>query len=188
MEIRKAVPGDMAGITILFKSCTAHMVQHDLLQWDELYPNTEVFAQDIKDRGLYVCVTPENCIIGCVVLNRFQDKEYEEVDWEFTGGIIGVIHRLMVLPEYEGTGIAHNLLVYAETCAGAQGMDAIRLDAFPQNQRAIAFYKKHGYRIRGSVNFRKGLFVCCEKSLICLSGENREALPIRGQSGNNRIP
>lgn len=186
MEIRKAVPGDMTGITVLFKRCTAHMIQHDILQWDELYPTAEVFAQDIKDESLSVCVTSENSVIGCVVLNRFQDKEYEEVDWGFMGEI-SVIHRLMVLPEYEGAGIAYKLMSYAEKLAAEQGMDAVRLDTFAQNQRAIAFYKKHGYHICGSVNFRKGLFMCYEKSLICLSAENKEVPPIQERSGSNRI-
>jgi ribosomal protein S18 acetylase RimI-like enzyme len=141
------------------------MNENGIPQWDDIYPSRETFKCDIEQESLFVAFTPGQKIAGCIVLNCFQDEEYKQINWEFTGGKIAVIHRLMVLPEYEGAGVAKDLLAFAEACAGRKGFEAVRLDMFKQNRRAVAFYKKHGYITRGTVQFRKGEFFCAEKIL-----------------------
>ena len=42
----------------------------------------------------------------------------------------------------------------------------IRLDAFGDNPGAIALYRKLGYWEAGMVRFRRGEFLCFEKSLV----------------------
>lgn len=165
MEIRKATSADMLEIISLFKTCTNNLISIGIEQWDEIYPNTALFEQDIIDGTLFLAVDLNGKILGCIVLNTHQDKEYNQIEWKYDCYKIAVIHRLMVLPEFESKGIGSSLLQFAESYAVSRGAQAIRLDMYKYNQRAISFYLKHSYILRGTVSFRKGLFICAEKDL-----------------------
>ena len=165
MEIRAVKPEELTEITALCRACTENMNQNGIAQWDEIYPDEATFKRDIEGCSLFAAVLTGSQIAGCVVLNTFQDKEYAQIDWQYTGDKIAVIHRLMVLPKFEGKGVAGKLLTYAQETAKILGFKAIRLDMFTQNPRAVAFYKKNGYTLRGTVEFRKGRFFCAEKQL-----------------------
>lgn len=161
MKIRRAVKADLPAVCRLCRECTRHMDESGIPQWDEIYPNDEVFGEDIAGGTLYVADTEEG-IAGCIVLNGEQPAEYRGVCWRYPGKA-AVVHRLMVLPEAEGTGVAGRLLAFAESAAAREGFDCVRLDMFTENPRAVAFYDKHGFRRCGTVRFRKGLFYCAEK-------------------------
>lgn len=166
MEIIKASERQIDGIMNLCKKCSVNMIDKGIDQWDEVYPNKEVFLNDIRNDSLFI-VRSNNLqeIIGCIVLNEYQDREYQDVNWKYDGGKVAVIHRLMVHPQYEGRGIAQHLVRYVEELVKKSQYDAIRLDVFCKNPRAINFYNKLGYEVAGKVTFRKGFFWCCEKSL-----------------------
>lgn len=139
----------------------------DIDQWDEVYPNKEIFQEDINNHSLYVAVREESReIMGCIVLNNDQEPEYKDVEWLYEQGKFAIIHRLMVHPNYEGKGVARSLIEFVEKIAKENGYTAIRLDVFSENTRAVNFYKKQGYRVSGKVNFRKGEFLCCEKIIL----------------------
>jgi len=69
----------------------------------------------------------------------------------------------MVHPQHEGKGIAKLLVRYVEELAKNRQYEAIRLDVFVKNPRAVDFYNKLGYKVTGKVIFRKGEFFCYEK-------------------------
>lgn len=164
MEIIKASERDIERILNLCKDCSQNMVINLIDQWDDIYPNKEIFLNDIRNDSLYIAVTgnPEE-IVACIVLNEDQDPEYKEVNWNYNSEKIAVIHRLMVHPRHEGKGIAQDLVRYIENLAQENQYGSIRLDVFTENLRAVCFYKKLGYEVAGRVIFRKGEFFCCEK-------------------------
>jgi len=100
-----------------------------------------------------------------MVLNEDQAEEYRNLDWNYTSGKQLVIHRLCVDPKAQGHGIAKKLLKYTDNFATQNRYNAIRLDAFPPNERAIKLYERNGYTKVGSVKFRKGKFYCYEKNI-----------------------
>lgn len=102
-------------------------------------------------------------VIACIVLNDYQDPEYKEIRWGYEGENVAVIHRLMVHPHHEGKGIAKRLVRYVEELAKNRRYEAIRLDVFVKNPRAVGFYNQQGYEVIDKVIFRKGEFFCCEK-------------------------
>lgn len=166
MKITKASEDQIDAILNLCKECSQNMLNNSLDQWDEVYPNREIFLSDIKNDSLFIAVSDNSKeIIGCVVLNEYQDPEYGEIKWKYNGKRIAVIHRLMVHPEYEGKGIAKSLVRFVEDLARKRRYDSVRLDVFQKNQRAVNFYHKLGYTVSGKVAFRKGEFWCCEKSI-----------------------
>lgn len=54
---------------------------------------------------------------------------------------------LGTLPGYEGQGYASSCLSLAEQHSAANGMVSLRLDAVPENTRAVRFYQYHNYQI-----------------------------------------
>jgi ribosomal protein S18 acetylase RimI-like enzyme len=132
-------------------------------QWDEVYPDHPTVARDVDEASTFVA-TVQGVLAGMAVLNERQAPEYEVVPWLYCGRP-AVIHRLMVSPSLEGSGVARALMVYLEARAKSLGFDCIRLDAFVNNPRAIRFYESCDYRRAGQVRFRKGKFYCFEKRL-----------------------
>jgi ribosomal protein S18 acetylase RimI-like enzyme len=58
----------------------------------------------------------------------------------------GLIHNVFVREGHRGNGIGSDLLAAAEERLEALGVDAIALQAMATNDRARAFYRRHGYR------------------------------------------
>lgn len=166
MEIIKALEKDIDEIIRLCKDCSRNMVDNLIDQWDDVYPNKEIFLNDVRNDSLYIAVSDnQEEIEACIILNEYQDPEYKEIKWNYDSDKIAVIHRLMVHPKHEGKRIAHDLVRYIEKLAKENQYGTIRLDVFTENLRAISFYKKLGYEVAGRVTFRKGEFFCCEKPI-----------------------
>ena len=61
--------------------------------------------------------------------------------------------RLYVQPAFQRRGIGRLLLAEAEGTARAAGCTALWLTAWVGNARALAFYRRHGYRELGSTTY-----------------------------------
>jgi GNAT superfamily N-acetyltransferase len=152
-------------IMSLVTRAIARMDGQGIPQWDEVYPNRNDFAADIGARCLYGLAV-DGALAGIVTLNEEQDEEYAEVAWRNDDPKPLVVHRLCVDPDHQGKGCAKALLDFAEDYARAHGYRTIRLDAFTLNPVSLSLYRTRGYSERGVVRFRKGLFVCFEKSIV----------------------
>jgi len=138
-------------IIALTKACGKRMRENGIDQWDENYPDRVNIQNDLETKTLFA-YRESGRILGIVVLNESQDEEYAEIDWltSDTDKNI-VVHRLAVLPDYQGKGIARKLMDFSENFAKEQGYDAIRLDTFSQNPRNQRFYTNRGYTDLGPV-------------------------------------
>lgn len=56
------------------------------------------------------------------------------------------VHKLAVLPEYRGQGLAAEMLEHAATQTLAKGINVTRLDCAAERSKLRAFYKKLGYK------------------------------------------
>lgn len=167
MIIRKAQFEDIPIIMELIKATISDMEKQGVHQWDEVYPDEAVIRKDISEKSLYVFIE-DNKIKGIIVLNENQDKEYQDLQWEYDSGNQLVIHRLCVHPIFQGQGVAKKLIQFAEEVAKEDNYEAIRLDSFVKNLWACKLYEKAGYKRVGTVNFRKGPFYCYEKDMKAL--------------------
>jgi ribosomal protein S18 acetylase RimI-like enzyme len=165
MMIQKAAIHDHGIIMNIIRDAIADMVSRGIDQWDGIYPSAEIIRNDLQAETLYVGVG-ENIIKGLMVLNESQVKEYGSVKWRYTSGKQLIIHRLCIAPKYQGQGIARLMLEFAGKYGKQNHYQSIRLDAFTANQRACNLYEHAGYRIAGTVTFRKGQFYCFEKNLL----------------------
>ena len=165
LSIRQAALDDLDTVMRLVGDCIRAMRQAGIEQWDDIYPDRATLLADARDGTLYLASLPEGGLVGCLVLNEYQNPEYAAVPWTIDGTKIAVVHRLMVDPRCQGRGLAPELMRFAERLAAERTCDVIRLDAFTANPKALRLYQGLGYHDAGSVTFRKGVFRCFEKRL-----------------------
>ncbi len=166
MRIKLATQRDIPQIMELIALVVPAMIAAGNFQWDNTYPNADVFANDITLGNLWVAEIAGQ-IAGISAITTDQETEYMQVGWDITETAI-VTHRLAVNPRYQGLGIAAALLQQAETEAIRRGIKTLRIDTNTSNAATQKLFPKMGYAFAGEIglNFRPGLrFYCYEKRL-----------------------
>ena len=150
--IREATVDDLDAILKITKSCAKKLVSKNIFQWNEYYPNRNVFENDLYNKWLYVTVK-ENKVIGSVCVSDLIDDEYATVKWLTPNNNNIYIHRLAVDPDYQGVGYAQKMMSFAEEFAKKNKYRSIRLDTFSKNMKNQKFYKQRGYKKLGEIFF-----------------------------------
>ena len=166
MTIRQARLTDIPQIMQLIAEVVPIMIASGNLQWDNNYPNSAVFTNDINLNQLWL-VEIDGQIAGVSAITTDQEAEYAEIGWDITETAI-VTHRLAVSPHYRGQGIAAALLQQAEHEALHRNIKTLHVDTNSNNQATQKLFPKLGYTYAGeiSLEFRPGLrFYCYEKKL-----------------------
>lgn len=152
--IRKATTLDIEPIIAMTKACAKAMIDKGIYQWNEHYPNSNAFNNDINRNELYVLEIDKN-VYGSIVISTLMDKEYIPIKWITENKNNIYIHRLAVHPKYQGLGYAQQLMTFAEQFAIENNYNSIRLDTFSQNKRNQKFYELRGYKRLGDIYFPK---------------------------------
>ena len=164
VSVRLAEPSDLDDLLLLLRACVSDMQARGLDQWDDVYPVRATLIDDIQARTLYLAARAgAPALLGALTLNQRQDPEYADVGWQILVEPIAVVHRLMVHPTAQRSGLGRFLMHFAEHEAHRLGCRAIRLDTMDANARALALYRALGYRQAGGVRFRKGACTCFER-------------------------
>ena len=166
MKLRQATFSDIPAVIRLVRAVVPLMRAQGNLQWDDAYPNPEVFARDVANGQLWLAEI-EDTLAGVAAITTDQDPDYAQVGWEITVPAI-VVHRLAVNPATQGQGVAVALMQQAETLAIRQGIPRLRVDTNTANQATQKLFPKLGYQLAGEITlrFRPGLrFLCYEKQL-----------------------
>jgi len=166
MIIRPATANDVVPIMALVADVVPLMIAAGNFQWDNAYPNAEVFTEDIKLNQLWVAEI-DGHIAGVSAITTDQDDEYADAGLDITETAI-VTHRLAVNIHFQGRGVAAALLQQAETEAINREIKVLRVDTNTANQATQKLFPKLGYTLAGEINLktRPGLrFLCYEKRL-----------------------
>jgi len=166
MLIRRAVLTDIPQIMQLIAEVVPAMNAAGNFQWDNTYPNAQVFEKDISLNQLWVADV-DGAITGIAAITTDQEPEYANFGWDINETAI-VTHRLAVSQEYRGKGIAAALLMQAEHDAINRGIHVLRIDTNTTNQATQKLFPKLGYQFSGEIGlgFRPNLrFYCYEKRL-----------------------
>ncbi|MFH0993251.1 MAG: GNAT family N-acetyltransferase [bacterium] len=115
-------------------------------QWSATYPSIREFTADIARSGLYIDEEAGR-IVGSISVLPENDPAYAAVVWK--GRKAFVVHRLMVDPDARLQGTGSALLEFAIGLAMDAGMDAVKVDTHPDNQRMRRLLVKHGFIPRG---------------------------------------
>ena len=152
--IRKGRYADIDKILEVSKLCALHLIENKIYQWNEHYPNKEVFIEDIKRNDLYV-LEKNSTLIGCIAISTLMDDFYKPLKWLTPNKNNLYIHRLAIHPKSQSNGYAQQLMAFAESYAKENFSTSIRLDTFSQNSRNIKFYEKRGYQRLEGIYFPK---------------------------------
>jgi ribosomal protein S18 acetylase RimI-like enzyme len=166
MTIRLAELTDVPAIMHIIRQVVPVMQATGNFQWDDTYPNPQVFENDIAQSQLWVAVINDT-VAGVTAITTDQEAEYAAVGWDITQPAI-VTHRLAVDPAFAGKGIAAALLMQAEHIAIDRKIAILRIDTNTKNQATQKLFPKLGYVYAGEIGlgFRPNLsFYCYEKRL-----------------------
>jgi ribosomal protein S18 acetylase RimI-like enzyme len=98
--------------------------------------NEEAVLQRLATMSLFVAVDKDGHVVGTI-----------------GGGMVSPIEchlrGMGVHSQLRGRGVAHLLLQQIEKVLFSEGCQRISLDTTAPLQRAMSFYKKHGYRLTG---------------------------------------
>lgn len=164
MKYRLANKKDIDAIHKMIRDAIRRMEEHNIFQWDELYPTKDDFFRDIERKELYIG-EKDNEIAVVFTVNKESDIEYNKGEWNYPESEYRVVHRLCVNPKLQNSGIARMTLEYIERILREQGVESIRLDTFCENPFSCSLYLHNGYKIVGVVQWRKGNFYLLEKSI-----------------------
>lgn len=152
--IRKAIATDIDKLMEITKACAIYMINNNIFQWNEFYPNKNAFLNDFERDELYV-LELDDTLIGCITISTFMDEEYDTISWLTENKNNIYIHRLAVHPNQQGKGYAQKLMTFSEEFAKKNNFLSVRLDTFSQNQRNQKFYEYRGYKRLGNIFFHK---------------------------------
>lgn len=166
MKIKHLENNDLEKVMELIKYTVQEMNKNNNFQWDESYPNREVFLEDIEERTLYGVITEEGKLAGIGVLNTKSAEEFNVSNGNSTNEDY-VIHRLAVDMNYRGHGIAEFLIMNFEQKVLERGKKYMRVDTNSRNIKAQSLFEKMGYKKTGNMNLVgiKEDFICYEKKL-----------------------
>lgn len=171
MQIRKAKASEFDDIWQLVKASIAYLQEQTIDQWGDFYPTADIIQQDIEEAQLFVALD-KDAIIGIIVLNDFQDPQYDEVWWNYPESNPMVVHRLVIDPKCQGKGFGYKLMEFAEKYAVEHDFTSIRLDAYKLNKASVKLYENMNYVHVGEVYFehRSENFYLFEKLLVLNGG------------------
>ena len=152
--IRKGTYTDIDKILEITNLCAVQLIEKNIFQWNEHYPNKEAFFEDLKVHELFVLEQHIN-IIGCITISTFMDPFYGPLTWLTPNKNNIYIHRLAIHPNYQGHGYAQELMSFAEAYARKNNFTSVRLDTFSQNTRNLTFYEQRGYKRLEGIYFPK---------------------------------
>ena len=105
-SIRKAKKNDLIHVMHIIKACTEHMISNNIFQWNDKYPSVDTFKDDIEKEHLYVLVSANDEILGCVSITYEMDDFYRKIDWISPTSKNIYVHRLAVHPNHQGQGLS----------------------------------------------------------------------------------
>jgi predicted N-acetyltransferase YhbS len=147
--IRKATPSDSAGIL----ECLGTAFEPYRSSYPpEAFLDTVITPEDLKHRletmSLFVAASESGEIVGTIACHVVDPSGPSNE---------GHLRGMAVLPAWQGSGVAEQLLQSAESELRALGCSRISLDTTEPLVKAIRFYEKHGYRNSGKVTYFCGM-------------------------------
>jgi RimJ/RimL family protein N-acetyltransferase len=150
--IRLARVADIEGILSVANDAIANLHADNVDQWQNGYPNKEVFLNDIKNQTLFVYEDKE--IQGVCNLSLERDPSYDIIEngeW-LTNGKYLVIHRIAVSTKVIGKGVARKLFAFAIDYGRNNNVGSIRIDTHSNNKRMMGTLKNAGFIKCGVIN------------------------------------
>ena len=144
--IRLAKISDLEAILKITKEAQLRIKRLDFDQWQNNYPNKEVFLQDIELGQLYVYL--ENATVyAFFVLSKVKETNYQELKWFSSNST--TIHRIAVADAKLKCHIASKIFAFCIAKSKLLGYDTIKVDTHKKNKAMLNLINKYGFEYRG---------------------------------------
>jgi GNAT superfamily N-acetyltransferase len=141
MHIRQAQPEDTSKVAQVLGAAAAKRRARGEEMWSAAEVSEAVVGPHIRE-GLYHVAFDGTQAVGVYRL-QLQDPAF----WpEIAHGTSAFLHKLAVLPDRQGQGIAHALLAHAVGLTREKGLRFLRLDCMAGRPRLRAVYENFGFR------------------------------------------
>ena len=147
-DCRRAGPEDLDALLSIAGQASAFLRSQGIDQWQNGYPNAEVFGRDIAEGSAWL-FTHNGEPAGCVTVRRSHEKQYDALFGEWLTGpdaVYGAVHRIAAADRYRGRGLAGEMLQFAEDITCGLGIASLRIDTHEQNAGMRALLEKRGYK------------------------------------------
>lgn len=113
-----------------------------------IYPTMQTALHAFDNDTLFVMCLNDR-VIASAIINQVQPEEYSTVEWQYQSGKkkVGVLHTLVVHPEFTGQGLGKTFVAYFESYCRDMEYEVVRLDTQVKNTRPFNLYPKLGYRL-----------------------------------------
>jgi ribosomal protein S18 acetylase RimI-like enzyme len=149
MDIRLGRLEDVDAVMALIRRVVPLMQAAGNWQWDDAYPNPEVFGRDVERYQLWLA-EEDGRLAGVAAITQDQEPEYRDVGWDPADPAV-VVHRLAVDPDFRGRGVAKALMAQSEIVALSLGITHLRLDTNTENQAMQRLFLQLGYACAGEI-------------------------------------
>ena len=151
---RKAITSEIPQIWDILQQAIARRKEDGSNQWQDGYPNPEVIQKDIDENAGFV-LTEGETIIGYSALLINDEPSYEKIEgkWLTTDDFV-VFHRVAILENHLGKGLATKLVAFIEEFALSNNIYSIKADTNFDNFAMMKVFEKLGYTYCGEVYFR----------------------------------
>lgn len=157
---RKATMQDAPAVLELYRS----LLGMPGTTWDTEYPSMEFIEDDIRKDGLYLLTLEDGQILSAASL--LPDEELNDLPfWRADIQNPCELSRFGARSTAEHPGIGSKMLENLIQIASVSGFDGMRLLAGPENERALALYRKMGFCVAGNATLYELEWVCMEKVL-----------------------
>ena len=96
------------------------------------------FPVRLREMSVFVALDDSGRIVGTIACNVIGQGE-------------GHLRGMAVLPEWQASGVANQLLACAESDLAQRNCSHVTLDTTEPLKRAMRFYERHGYRRSGKI-------------------------------------
>ena len=116
--------------------------------WEkDIYPSKEYIRNSIVNKTLFINAV-NNGIIAAMIVDNDHVEGYDRVEWniDVIQDEILVIHALGISHEYQGLGIAKEMVQFVKEYGKDKSKKTIRLDVLKSNIPAQKLYLKMGFK------------------------------------------
>ena len=157
VEIRAAALADIPAILTLAAQAKALLKARNINQWQDDYPQPEIFEQDLRaGAGFVVCHAGQVAGYFAVLLTEDPNYQYIENGAWHTQAPYATLHRLMLNAALRGSGEVENIFQFWLQRAQAAHCRALRGDTHPDNRSMQHFFARRGFKCCGVIYVHGG--------------------------------
>jgi ribosomal protein S18 acetylase RimI-like enzyme len=136
--VDRATIGDAAALLRCLRAAfEPYRARYTAAAYEDTVMNSETVRQRLETMIVFVARDRAGAIVGTIGGQAHGDE--------------GHIRGMAVVPEWQGRGVAEQLLERVEAALAAAGCSIVTLDTTAPLVRAIGFYERHGYVASGTV-------------------------------------